>query len=257
MSADELAPDAEAFRARATARRRARLWLSIAGIPLALAGLAVSAKLLSMYGFANQAITAFARSDAAGTVAAAEALQPFDYVERWIAPYDLGVGLATGEQLAEARAEFETALEHATGYDVCPVRINLALVIERMGDDVQAESPQEAAALYDEALTITAETPEECRSEEAQQNSPDPERDPNVSLDGLEERLTQKQTETPPEQQEPSDEPDDEQEQQGSSPDSDALDQLEDQLESGARDREESGRDDDGEGSGSQAEKPW
>lgn len=249
-------PDPMAALREATRRRqRARLWIALASAPVVLVALALVAKILTMYAFAHQSIEAYVRGDAPQTVAAAQHLQPLNWFEPWKAPYDLGVGYGLGEQLPEARAEFERALLLASGLDVCPIRTNLAITIERMGDAVRADDPAGAAALYGEALQITLDTPQECRSEEAREQSPDPQRDPDQTLDELEERLKQKQQEEPEDHQgEEQPTPDEQDEQQG--PSEDDLDDIEDKLQNGQRERDE--RDEGQEGGGEpEVDRPW
>lgn len=234
-------------------RRRVRRWLLIGFAPVALAGLVVVVKILSMYAFAHQAITAHVQGNPQGTVTAAEAQHPLNWFEPYKAPYNLGVGLAGLERLPEARAQFETALSLAEGLDRCPVQLNLALVIERQGD--AAESRAEASVFYAEALEVNLSLPEECRSEEANEQSPDPERDNAETQDDQQDRLQQKQQEQGEQQQgdgegEEQDQPT-EQEQQEQQ---DKLDQIEEKLENGAEEREQG---DEGDGSGGGTDKPW
>ncbi len=156
-------------------RRLIRRWVAIGTIPLTLAALLFVGKLLSMYAFAHQAITAYVVDDFAGSEASARGQDVLNWFEPYKAPYNIGTALAGADELPASRAELERSLDLATGLEVCPVRINLALVIERMGDAARADGDGAGAtALYGEALTVTVETPEECRSDEAQQQSPTP-----------------------------------------------------------------------------------
>src|SRR5699024_7110354 len=143
------------------------------------------------------------------------------------------VGLADAGRLAESRQAFEEALPLADGLAVCPVRINLALVIERMGDEARQTEPGRAAQLYAEALAVTNETPEACRSDDARAESPDPSREPGAILDALADRLREKRQ--PP----PEDPSTGEGEDPPETPDGDALDEIERQLRDGQRSRNE------------------
>lgn len=234
-------------------RSRLRLWLLLGVAPFALVGLVVVVKILSMYAFAHQSVTAHVQGDPARTVAAAQGQEPLNWFEPYKAPYNQGVGLAGMERLPEARAQFERALPLAHGLEVCAVRLNLALVIERQGD--AADDPAEAQEFYAEALALNASLPEECRTPEANEQSPDPERDNSQTQDDQQDRLQRKQQEQPPpddgsegdEQDQPGEQ--EQQEQQ------DKLDEIEQKLEDGAEEREQGG--DDGEGSGGGTDKPW
>ncbi|TCJ28378.1 hypothetical protein E0W80_05250 [Microbacterium sp. PI-1] len=230
-------------------RRRVRRWVAIGTLPLTLAALFFVGKLLSMYAFAHQAITAYVVDDFAGSEAAARGQSFLNWFEPYKAPFNIGTALGAAEQLPQARAELEEALRLATGLEVCGVRINLALVVERMGDAARAGGDGATAAqLYGEALTITAETPEECHSEEAQEQSSDPQRDMSDSLDSTEDRLKQKQQEQDQQQPPPPQPNEDEQ------PSEDKLQDLQDKLEQGTQERDQQLGEDPG---GSGTDKPW
>lgn len=230
-------------------RRRVRRWVAIGTLPLTLAALFFVGKLLSMYAFAHQAITAYVVDDFAGSEAAARGQSFLNWFEPYKAPFNIGTALGAAEQLPQARAELEEALRLATGLEVCGVRINLALVVERMGDAARAGGDGATAAqLYGEALTITAETPEECHSEEAQEQSSDPQRDMSDSLDRTEDRLKQKQQEQDQQQPPPPQPNEDEQ------PSEDKLQDLQDKLEQGTQERDQQLGEDPG---GSGTDKPW
>ena len=119
-------------------RRQARFWISIASIPLVLLALALVGKWVSMYVFAQGTIAAHVDENAGAGISHAEKLEHLNWFEPWKAPYDKGVALADGDRLVDARAAFEQALADAEGLNVCPVRTNLGLVIERMGDQARA-----------------------------------------------------------------------------------------------------------------------
>lgn len=231
-------------------RRRLRLGLLIGFAPLALVALLLTVKLLSMVVFAHQAIVSHLGLNPAGTIAAAEGQRPVNVFEPYKAPYNLGVGLAAGSQLPQSRAAFEEALGLASGLEVCAIRVNLALVITWMGDDARnAGELNTAQLLYREALNIAVTTPEECRTPEANEASPDPNRDLGEALDELQDDLQQKMQGAPePETDQPDDTP--------PGPDPEDLQDLEDLLQNGAEEREDLIDNDDG-GVGSGADRPW
>lgn len=232
-------------------RRRIRRWVAIGTIPLTLVALLFVGKLLSMYAFAHQAITAYVVDDFAGSEASARGQGFLNWFEPYKAPFNIGTALGAADQLPQARAQLEEALDLATGLEVCGVRINLALVVERMGDAARADGDGAGAAeLYGEALTITIETPEACRSKEAQLQSSDPQRDMADSLDGTADRLKQKQQEEQQQQQQQPQPQPGEKEQ----PSEDKLKGLQDKLEQGTQERDQQQGDDQG---GSGTEKPW
>ncbi|WP_270410889.1 hypothetical protein [Microbacterium maritypicum] len=231
-------------------RRRIRRWVAIGTIPLTLVALLFVGKLLSIYAFAHQAITAYVVDDFAGSEASARGQGFLNWFEPYKAPFNIGTALGAADQLPQARAQLEEALDLATGLEVCGVRINLALVVERMGDAARADGDGAGAAeLYGEALTITIETPEACRSKEAQLQSSDPQRDMADSLDGTADRLKQKQQEEQQQQQQPQPQPGEKEQ-----PSEDKLKGLQDKLEQGTQERDQQQGDDQG---GSGTEKPW
>lgn len=228
-------------------RRRIRRWIAIGTLPLTLAALLFVGKILSMYAFAHQSITAYVADDYAGSEASARGQEFLNWFEPFKAPFNVGTALAGAEKLPDARAKLEESLDLATGLEVCTVRINLALVLERMGDAARAEGDGAGAAeFYGDALTITTEMPEECNSDEAQEQSSDPDRDMQQSREDLEDRLKQKQqNEQPP--------PEEEQEQEPQ-PSDEKLEELEDKLEQGTQERDQQQNDDPG---SSGTDKPW
>jgi len=248
-------PDAAAALLAANRRRRLiRRWVMISTLPLTLAALLFVGKLLSMYAFAHQSITAYVVDDYAGSTAAAEGQEFLNWFEPYKAPYNVGTALAGAEDLDGARVKLEEALPLAHGLEVCAVRVNLAIVIERQGDAaVDAGDGPGGAELYGEALKITAETPEECNSEEADSQSPDPDRSMSETLDELGDRLQEKQQQAQEQQPQPDDGEGEEQEQP--QPGQDKLDELQDKLDQGAEEREQNQGDEDGPGGGT--DKPW
>ncbi|MBN8424816.1 hypothetical protein JF531_09805 [Microbacterium esteraromaticum] len=230
-------------------RRRIRWWVAVATLPLTLAGLLLVGKVLSMYAFAHQSISSFVTGSYAESESAARGQTWLNGFEQFKAPYNIGTAQAGAEQLAEARDHLETALPLATGLDVCYVRINLSLVIERQGDAAQADGDAVSAAeFYGQALQITVETPEECRSDEAQNQSPDPSRDMSDTLDENQQRQQQKQQQNPDQGGQPSEQGERDQ------PSQSDLDDIESRLDQGAQEREDQLGEDGGSGG---TERPW
>ncbi|MFJ4172627.1 hypothetical protein [Microbacterium sp. NPDC089696] len=250
---DLRAQAASALLASNRRRRRIRRWIAIGTLPLTLAALLFVGKLLSMYAFAHQSISAYVVDDFSASESAARGQEFLNWFEPYKAPFNVGTALAGAERLPEARAKLEESLDLATGLEVCSVRINLALVIERMGDAARADGDGATAAqLYGDALTVTTEMPEECDSEEAQQQSSDPSRDMQDSKDGLEDRLKQKQQEQ--EQEQPSDQEEQPQDQPEPQPSEDKLEELKDKLEQGTQERDQQQG---GDEPGSGTDRPW
>jgi hypothetical protein len=256
-TAETTTADAAAALLAANRRRRSiRRWIAIGTLPLTVAALLLTGKILSMYAFAHQSITSYVVGDYSGSTTAAQGQEFLNWFEPYKAPYNVGTSLAGSEKLDAARTELETALKLAHGLEVCAVRVNLAIVIERMGDAAVTDGDGPAAAeLFGEALLITAETPEECNSEEAQNQSPDPDRSLSDTLDELADRLQEKQQQS--QQPPPEDQGEGEQQEQEAppQPDQGKLDELQERLEQGAEEREQQEGDEDSPGSGT--DKPW
>lgn len=234
-------------------RRSIRRWVAIGTLPLTLAALLLTGKLLSMYAFAHQSVSSFMTGGYAESEAAARGQDWLNWFEQVKAPYNIGTALAGADRLPEARAELERALPLAQGLEVCWVRINLSLVVERQGDAAQADGDAAAAAeLYGEALQLTVETPEECRSDEAEDQSPDRNRDMSDTLDQNQQRQQEKQQQS---QQDPdqSPQPDEGEQDQPSQGD---LDEIQKKMDEGAQEREDQRDADDG-GGGGGTDRPW
>ncbi|TDT80486.1 hypothetical protein DFO47_104386 [Arthrobacter sp. AG258] len=139
-------------------RRRLLLWSLL---PVLLA-LCVAAKLLSLGVLAEHAAVRYAAGDAAGVDAAAGGLGVANVVEPHKAPFAAGGAAVLRGDYGAARTDFETALRTvpAGSGDECLIRVNLALVIERLGDErLEAGDPASAAALYQAALSAAKEAP--------------------------------------------------------------------------------------------------
>ncbi len=251
-------PDAAATLLAVNRRRRSiRRWVVIATLPLTLAALLFVAKLLSMYAFAHTSISSFVSGAYAESESAARGQDVVNWFEPFAAPYNIGTALGGADALAASRSELERAVPLAQGLQVCPVLINLSLVIERQGDAAQADGDAaKAAEFYGEALEVTVGTPEECRSEAAQQQSPQPNRDMSDTLDENQQRQQEKQNQS---QQPPPGQPQqpDQGENQPPTP-QDKLDDIEDRLNQGAQEREDQlGGGQGDEGSGGGTDRPW
>ena len=252
MTVDAVNP-AAALLATNRRRRLIRRWIAIGTLPLTIAALLFVGKLLSMYAFAHQAITAYVVDDYAGAEASARKQEFLNWFEPYKAPFNVGTALGAAEQLPEARVKLEEALGLAHGLEVCGVRINLALVIERQGDAARADGDGAGAAeFYGQALTVTLETPEECNSEEAQQQSSDPQRDMKESLEDTKDRLKQKQQQ---EQEQPPPPQEEQPQEQEPQPSDAKLRDLQSKLEQGTQERDQQQNGDEPGGSGT--DRPW
>ncbi|MDQ4215787.1 hypothetical protein [Microbacterium capsulatum] len=236
-------------------RRLARRWIAGGSVPLLLVAALFVGKVISLYAFASQSISAYAAGDYSGSVSAAHGLDPANWFEPYKAPYDQGVGLAESGELAAGEKKFTESLKLAHGLEVCAVRFNLAIVLEREGDAAADRKDHVAAAeFYAKALQVNADRPKECDSPQAQQQSPDPQRDIGQSNKDQQERLKQKQQDqqqqnpdqgrTPPPPPQPQ------------SPDPQKLDDLQKQLQQGEQDRQQNQKNGT-DGGSTGTDKPW
>ncbi|GAB6856021.1 hypothetical protein [Microbacterium xylanilyticum] len=252
-------PDAAAHALLAANRRRraVRRWIAWGSLPLILVALLFVGKLVSLYAFAYQSITAYVAGDYTGSVSAAQGLDPANWFEPYKAPFDQGVGLAESGKLAAGQKKFEESLKLAHGLEVCAVRFNLALVLEREGD-AAADKQDHVTALefYARALQVNAERPKECDSKQAQEQSPDPQRDMGQSNKDQKDRLQQKQQDQ--QQQQNSDQqPQKQDPQQPPQPDQGKLDELQKKLQQGEQERQQNQQDGTDDGGSSGTDKPW
>ncbi|MDO9352213.1 MAG: hypothetical protein Q7T55_00870, partial [Solirubrobacteraceae bacterium] len=83
--------DAAAALLRSNRRRRSiRRWVAIGTLPLTLVALFFVGKLLSMYAFAHQAISAYVVDDFAGSEASARGQEFLNWFEPYKAPFNVG-----------------------------------------------------------------------------------------------------------------------------------------------------------------------
>ena len=115
-------------------RSRVRRVLYVAGLLPSLLLLLVSARIVLMLAEDARGSAAWDREDwaAAETSYSRDGLlNPF---ERWVAPLGEGAALYRLEKYDEAVGAFEVAVAHAPADRECPLRVNLALAHEAVGD---------------------------------------------------------------------------------------------------------------------------
>lgn len=148
-------------------RRRLLLW---SAVPVLLA-LCLAVKLLSLSVLADGAASGFAGGNVSAVNAAARGLGVANVVEPHKAPFAAGDAAVLAGDYGTARRLFEQALGSvpAGSADECLVRVNLVLVMERLGDQrLQAGDPASVIPLFKEALATAAQAPEGCLSPEAE-----------------------------------------------------------------------------------------
>lgn len=142
------------------ARAARRVFGAIAG----LAGVVLWLRIAGMLVLATVSTGAWNVGDFPEAERAARPLLIANALEAHKAHFNLGTALAATDDLAGARDELETALHLATGEDECPIRLNLALVLEAQA---AARSEQQdaasAAELYAEARIVVERADTDCR----------------------------------------------------------------------------------------------
>ncbi len=157
-----------------TRRRRLRIILLIAGVPLAVAGLAFALKFVSMPVIASASIADYEAGSFDDSVSDAEGLLRWNAFEPWVAHFDRGTAYAGGGLYNEAIIDLERAFDAAPDDRKCEVAVNLALSWERLGD-AYLEQGQFAGAerLYETSrAAIEAAGPECLESDSTAGNSP-------------------------------------------------------------------------------------
>ena len=153
-------------------RRRLRMILMFALVPVAIAGLVLAGKLVSVNAFAGASQSAYERRAFQESEVQARGLQWWNVLEPWKAPYDVAVGLAmqgSPEQLDEARSLLEEAMTlngREGSNEYCIILTGLVYVVEKQGDLArEADDTQTANGLYEEALGIIDAAPDGCFAE--------------------------------------------------------------------------------------------
>jgi hypothetical protein len=148
------------------ARRRLRLILMLVLAPIAIAGLVVAGKLVSVNAFADASQNAYERRAYQEAEVQARGLQWWNVVEPWKAPYDVGVALGMRGELDEARTLLEESLAlHGEdgSNEHCIILTSIVYVVEKQGDVArEADDAQTANGLYQEALAMIEAAPEGC-----------------------------------------------------------------------------------------------
>ncbi len=110
-------------------------------------------KLVTVGWLSNSGVDAYERSDYGAAEVAFDRLSIANVVQRWVAPFDLGVARAANDDLTGAESAFRTALRLDPAR--CETRFNLAATIEAIGDDVQGGALNPVARQrYEDALAI-------------------------------------------------------------------------------------------------------
>jgi len=144
-------------------RKVLRRRLLVISVVPALLVLAIAVKLATMVAYGQSARSDFLAYDSYGLGSDVRKLKSFNVIDSYKAYFAEGDRYVLEGKLADAEAEFKKALELVDSDESCPVRINLAVVLEARGDVKNAEKHRDQAKpLWQEALTVVQQAPAGC-----------------------------------------------------------------------------------------------
>jgi len=242
-------------------RRRRRLLLGSAPVVVLL--VLVALRLISLNLVHAQTLDAYEAGDKPRTLTWGERQGWVNVVEQFRSPFAIGDAHVLSGHFELARPWFEQAFEQVPkgGIDDCKVRVNLGLTYEALGDAAKArERTDEWKQYYDKGITITKERPPLCDAPEGGQTG--------EQLQQAQQRMEQKNSDTPPDQQPPDNpqqQPGPDQQpaptpDPGNTPSQEEQDYLQEQQRQNTieRNQQQQGTDDTVPGDGSQTvPKPW
>ncbi|WP_020145502.1 tetratricopeptide repeat protein [Terracoccus sp. 273MFTsu3.1] len=243
--------------------RRRRRRLLLASAPVVVLLVLVALRLISLNLVHAQTLDAYEAGDKPRTLTWGERQGWVNVVEQFRSPFAIGDAHVLSGHFELARPWFEQAFEQVPkgGIDDCKVRVNLGLTYEALGDAAKArERTDEWKQYYDKGITITKERPPLCEAPEGGQTG--------EQLQQAQQRMEQKNSDTPPDQQPPDDPQQPGPGQQpaptpdpGNTPSQEEQDYLQEQQRQNTIERnqqQQQGNDDTVPGDGSQTvPKPW
>jgi len=144
---------------RKVLRRKLILWSILPAILV----LAVAAKLMIMVIYGYSAKDDYLKYDSYALNNDVRMLKSLNVIDSYKAYFADGDRLVLEGKLADARARFTTSLSLVDQSDSCPVRINLEVVLETLGDLKNADKHRDQAKpLWQEALTVVQQAPGGC-----------------------------------------------------------------------------------------------
>lgn len=142
-------------------RLRRRLYLFSA--PLIIMLLAVAVKMISVVVAGNWAVSDFDRHDIAALRDDISILEMVDVIDPAKTSFASGDLMVLEGRLTDAEARFQESLSRTDDSASCPVRVNLELVQETLGDIATRGNDKEAAEKwYRSAIAVVTEAPGGC-----------------------------------------------------------------------------------------------
>jgi tetratricopeptide (TPR) repeat protein len=201
-----LPTDPETPQARA-ARLRMRKRLALWSLPFVLALALVSAKLLTMVAFGDEAIRAYVSGNVTGTENAGERLEFVNLIEPHKAPFARGDARVLAGDYDGARQAFEEALGLAPrdSRESCQIRVNLALSLEKLGQAAQTAGKADLAKQYfDRVQQVVNDAPPGCFEGDAQDKEGQQLRDAQQRAQEQNQQQDQQDQQSQNQQQQPS-----------------------------------------------------
>lgn len=142
-----------------TPRRR----LLVYSMPVVLVVLLLAAKLISTAVAGNSAASNFAKADVTALADDVDILRTVNIIEPAKAHFAAGTLAALEKRFADAEHEFSLVLTRNAFDESCPVRVNLELVRESLGDSAAAAfEPEPAVEHYLAARRVVEQAPQGC-----------------------------------------------------------------------------------------------
>ncbi|MUL81794.1 MULTISPECIES: hypothetical protein [unclassified Mycolicibacterium] len=185
-----------AFFSQGPSRKVLRRRLILFSILPAVVLVAIAVKLVTMVVYGYSAGSHYLSYDSYGLADDVRMLKSLNVIDSYKPYFADGDRYVLEGKLADAESEFKKSLSLVSQERSCPVRINLEVVLEALGDLRNADKHRdEAKPFWTEALKLTQEAPGGCFDTKTE---PDEER--RKHLNETEQRLQEKLKDPPPAQ---------------------------------------------------------
>nr|WP_217154975.1 hypothetical protein [[Mycobacterium] fortunisiensis] len=177
-----------AFFSQGPSRKVLRRRLILFSILPAVLLLAVAAKLVTMVHYGDSARSHYLSYDSYSLADDVRRLKSFNVIDSYKPYFADGDRYVLEGKLAEAESEFKKSLSLVSQGRSCPVRINLEVVLETLGDLKNADGHRdEAKTFWTQALKVTQEAPGGCFD-----TTTEPDEERRTHLNETEQRLEDK-----------------------------------------------------------------
>lgn len=182
-----------AFFSQGPSRKVLRRRLIVFSVVPAVILVAIAVKLMAMVVYGNSARSHYLDYDSYSLSDDVRKLKSLNVIDSYKAYFADGDRYVLEGKLAEAESEFKKSLSLVSQERSCPVRINLEVVLEALGDLKNAdENRDQAKLLWTEALKVTQEAPGGCFD-----TTTEPDEERRTHLNETEQRLEDKLKDPP------------------------------------------------------------